>query len=58
MQPVVTALIGLGYWGPNLLRNFGAQSLCLMKYGCDLKGTNIEKLKGHYPRGDLHEKYR
>lgn len=49
MQPVVTALIGLGYWGPNLLRNFGAQSLCHMKYGCDLKDVNIEKLKGHYP---------
>lgn len=49
MQPVVTALIGLGYWGPNLLRNFSAQPICLMKYGCDLKDDNIAKMKSHYP---------
>ena len=49
MQPVVTALIGLGYWGPNLLRNFSAQSSCLLKYGCDLQDANIVKAQSHYP---------
>ncbi|MDD5054971.1 MAG: Gfo/Idh/MocA family oxidoreductase [Candidatus Peribacteraceae bacterium] len=49
MQPVTTALIGLGYWGPNLLRNFGAQSLCHLKYACDLRDENIAKAKAHYP---------
>lgn len=49
MQPVVTALIGLGYWGPNLLRNFAAQAGCSMKYGCDLKDSNIEKARSQYP---------
>lgn len=49
MQPVVTALIGLGYWGPNLLRNFNAQASCFLKYGCDLLDANIAKAQSHYP---------
>ncbi len=49
MKPVVTALVGLGYWGPNLLRNFCADTACHMKYGCDLKNENIEKSRAHYP---------
>ena len=49
MKPVITALIGLGYWGPNLLRNFGAQKNCVLKYGCDLKDENIAKSKSQYP---------
>jgi predicted dehydrogenase len=46
---VRTAIIGLGYWGPNLLRNFAAQSECEMIYGCDLEESNIEKARSHYP---------
>ena len=42
MKPVVTALIGLGYWGPNLLRNFAAQPACKLKYAADLKEENLK----------------
>jgi predicted dehydrogenase len=49
MEPVKTALIGLGYWGPNLLRNFSAQPGCNLAFACDLSPTNIEKARRHYP---------
>ena len=49
MKPVTTALIGLGYWGPNLLRNFSAQEGCRLAMACDLSEANIEKARRHYP---------
>lgn len=49
MQPVRTAIVGLGYWGPNLLRNFGAQDTCEMVYACDLSEANLAKTRAHYP---------
>ena len=29
------AIIGYGYWGPNLLRNFESSNLFEVKYVCD-----------------------
>lgn len=49
MNRVKTAIIGLGYWGPNVLRNFAAQSECDMAMACDLSEANIAKAKAHYP---------
>lgn len=42
-------IVGLGYWGPNLLRNFAALPDCTVKYGCDLKKENLEKMLRKYP---------
>ena len=36
------AIVGYGYWGPNLLRNFSALEGCSVKTLCDL---NIDRLK-------------
>lgn len=49
MNTVTVAIIGLGYWGPNLLRNFGATKDCTVKYGCDLQASNLEKFRPLYP---------
>ncbi len=49
MDKVSVAIIGLGYWGPHLLRNFCAQKGCRMKYGCDLNDENIAKASAQYP---------
>jgi predicted dehydrogenase len=46
---VRTALIGLGYWGPNVLRNFAAQAECEMVMACDLSEKNIIKARAQYP---------
>lgn len=49
MQAVRVAIVGLGYWGPQLLRNFSAQKGCTVLYGCDLKEGNLEKMRAQYP---------
>lgn len=43
-------IIGLGYWGPNLLRNFAAQMDTVNKLVCcDLNEQRIVKLKPSFP---------
>ena len=31
-QPVGVAVIGAGYWGPNLIRNFSAHPACELRW--------------------------
>jgi len=51
-------IVGLGYWGPNLLRNFAAlDSECTVKYGCDQKKENLEKMRRKYPTITYTESY-
>lgn len=49
MQSVTVAIVGLGYWGPNLLRNFNANAQCTVKYGCDTKQELLDVQKRNYP---------
>ena len=42
-------IVGLGYWGPHLLRNFAGLDECSVKYGCDLLQANLEKMRKNYP---------
>lgn len=49
MNTVTAGIIGLGYWGPNLLRNFAAAEGCNIKYGCDLDDSNLEKQRARFP---------
>lgn len=57
MTPVRTAIVGLGYWGPNLLRNFVAQNECQMVYACDLSEANLAKTRAHYPSVQTTSRY-
>lgn len=43
------AMVGLGYWGPNLLRNFSELSGCKVKACCDLNENILNKVKTQYP---------
>lgn len=43
------AIVGLGYWGPNLLRNFTELSGCRIKVCCDLNEDILNKVKSQYP---------
>jgi len=43
------AIIGFGYWGPNLLRNFSQQSDCEVKLVCDLRQERLNVVKKNYP---------
>jgi len=43
------AIIGLGYWGPNLLRNFSSLSRCDVFYCCDSNQDALDKFLSQYP---------
>jgi predicted dehydrogenase len=43
-RKVVLGQIGLGSWGPNLLRNFSAQKVCDVRRVCDLKKSSYTRL--------------
>lgn len=42
-------VIGVGYWGPNLVRNFDSISESELVAICDLDPANIENIKSRYP---------
>jgi predicted dehydrogenase len=43
------AVIGYGYWGPNLVRNLSETPGARLVSVCDLKRENLAKVKGRYP---------
>ena len=42
-EPVRIGVVGLGYWGPNLARNFAALGGCELRWCCDADPGNAEK---------------
>lgn len=42
-------IIGLGYWGPNLLRNFSSAEGCQVRLCCDSDERRFGKLAAQYP---------
>ncbi|MBI5789672.1 MAG: Gfo/Idh/MocA family oxidoreductase [Candidatus Schekmanbacteria bacterium] len=42
-------IIGCGYWGPNLVRNFMEAGECRVKTVCDLNPQRLVFIKGKYP---------
>lgn len=59
MEKLNVAVIGCGYWGPNLIRNFRQLPECRMKICCDLDSKKLDRMKSLYPylktTTDLHE---
>jgi predicted dehydrogenase len=43
------AVVGLGYWGPNLLRNLHELEGVEVRYACDLNLESLAKVKRRYP---------
>lgn len=43
------ALIGYGYWGPNLLRNLISNELCEVLYCCDRDPKKLDSVRRNYP---------
>lgn len=43
-------VIGCGYWGGHILRNFSNSELWDLKYACDLDPERLEKVKYLYPQ--------
>src|SRR6266852_5574617 len=49
-KQITLAQIGCGYWGPNLLRNFSAQSDCRVKYVVDPSPERRSYVETNFPR--------
>jgi predicted dehydrogenase len=45
--PVGVAVVGAGYWGPNLIRNFLACPATDLRWVCDLDPTRARGILGH-----------
>lgn len=46
------AVVGLGYWGPNLARNLAGSGDFALAALCDLDAARLEKVGAHYPAAE------
>ena len=51
------AVIGLGYWGPNLLRNLYESQMTEKLVACDLDESKLQKMKLKYPTIEIENNY-
>lgn len=49
MKKNKVAVIGVGYWGPNIIRNFLKIPSIKVKYACDLDPVKLAKILEDYP---------
>jgi predicted dehydrogenase len=47
--PIKVGVVGCGYWGPNLIRNFRSLPDCQLKAMCDIDRGRLSHLKSLYP---------
>lgn len=48
-KPIKVGVVGCGYWGPNLIRNFRSLQDCTLKVMCDFNEERLTHLKMLYP---------
>jgi len=48
-EPLAVALIGYGYWGPNLLRNYMELPQATVKWVCDKRQKALKKAQTRFP---------
>ena len=53
-QLLNVGVVGCGYWGPNLIRNFRALPECRLKAMCDSNEQRLKHLHGLYPEVESH----
>ncbi|NLE23309.1 MAG: Gfo/Idh/MocA family oxidoreductase [Actinobacteria bacterium] len=54
---VRVGVVGLGYWGPNLARNFDRLEGAELAYCCDLDEGNLAKARSLYPQTTVTDDY-
>jgi predicted dehydrogenase len=48
-KTISVGVVGCGYWGPNLVRNFRSLPGCALKMMCDVSVTRLKSLNALYP---------
>jgi predicted dehydrogenase len=52
MDRLNVGVIGCGYWGPKLMRNFSASDRWNLRYACDTDPEPLERVAGIYPAAE------
>ncbi len=47
-EPIVVGVVGCGYWGPNLVRNFKGLPNCHLKAMCDVSEARLKHMRSLY----------
>jgi N-acetyl-gamma-glutamylphosphate reductase len=55
--PVRIAVVGLGYWGPNLVRNLHELPEAEVAYVCDGRAEPLEAIQRRYPASRVTRSY-
>ncbi|MFZ2199012.1 MAG: Gfo/Idh/MocA family oxidoreductase [Thermodesulfovibrionales bacterium] len=58
MKEIKVGVIGCGYWGPNLIRNFNDNYLTDVQYACDVNKDRLERIKVRYPHINTTTNYK
>ncbi len=58
MSPTTIGVIGCGYWGPNLLRNFSENEEARLRWMCDVDAKRLVSLGRRYPSAQTTLDYR
>ena len=56
-KQIKVGVVGCGYWGPNLIRNFRSLPDCSLKMMCDVSESRLAHLKSLYPEVDGETNY-
>ena len=48
-KQIKVGVVGCGYWGPNLVRNFRSLADCKLKMICDVSQQRLAHLKSRFP---------
>src|SRR6266568_5948983 len=57
-KQIKVGVVGCGYWGPNLVRNFRALPDCSLKMMCDISQERLGHLRALYPEVEGEADYR
>jgi|ERR1051326_5372685 predicted dehydrogenase len=49
MSAITIGVVGCGYWGPNLLRNFAESEAAELRWICDMDATRLAAMARRYP---------
>jgi predicted dehydrogenase len=56
-QTIAVGVVGCGYWGPNLIRNFRQLPDCRLKSLCDASESRLNHMKRLYPELGTTQKF-
>jgi len=56
-KQIKVGVVGCGYWGPNLVRNFRSLPNCHLKVMCDISRDRLKHLNALYPDVKGEENY-